>query len=360
MTAPNRPGILLINTGSPDAPRTAETRAYLRQFLSDPRVIDIAPWARWLLLNLVILPFRPKQSAHAYREVWTDRGSPLLVNSAEFRDGLREHLPNAEIEIAMAYGKPAVPDVLRDLVARKVSRIIVVPMFPQYASATTGSVLEAVYTTAAKLPNVPPLVVPPSYYDDAGFLDAWAENARPQLDEFKPDHILMSYHGLPERQIYKCDPTGEHCLKRTDCCDTFRDHQPACYRAHCLATTRGIAQRLNLKPEDFTLCFQSKLGRDPWLSPATDETIVRKAKKGVKRLAILSPAFVADCLETLEELGMRAKDDFLQNGGDAFLLATSLNSHPTWVTAMAGIIRRADAESRTDDPARLEPALQQG
>ncbi len=338
MTTHRRPGIILINTGSPDAPATAETRVYLRQFLSDPRVIDIAPWKRWLLLNLVILPFRPKQSAHAYRQIWTDRGSPLLVNSADFRDRLRERIPQAEIEIAMAYGKPSIPETIARLVAKRVSPLVVVPMFPQYASATFGSVLEGVYKTAAEFPNVPPIVTVPPYYDDAGFLDAWAECVRPQLEAFKPDHILVSYHGLPVRQIEKCDPSGEHCLKRSDCCETFREHQPECYRAQCVATTKGIADRLGWTASDFTLCFQSKLGRDPWLTPATDATVIQKAKDGIKRLAIVSPAFVADCLETLEELGMRANESFLSAGGDAFFLAASLNDHPKWVEAMARVI----------------------
>lgn len=332
--------MLLINTGSPDAPHVPETRRYLRQFLSDPRVIDISPAGRWFLLNFVILPFRPKESAHAYKTIWTERGSPLIVNSEDFRDKLREEFPDAQIEIAMAYGNPSIPDTIKKLVNDRVDRIVVVPMFPQFASATTGSVLECTYKTASELPNVPALVTVAPYYNDAGYLDAWAEVARPQLDEFKPDHVLMSFHGLPERQILKCDPTGAHCLKKPDCCDTYLDANPNCYRAHCLATSRGIADRVGLSQGDYTLCFQSKLGRDPWLAPATDEKIVELARQGVKRLAILSPAFVADCLETLEELGIRGKEDFLANGGEAFILVSSLNDHPRWVSAMADIIRR--------------------
>jgi ferrochelatase len=340
MNLTTRTGILLINTGSPDAPHVPETRRYLRQFLSDPRVIDIAPAARWALLNFVILPFRPKQSSEAYEAIWTERGSPLIVNSEDFRDALRLEFPEATIEIAMAYGNPSIPDMIDRLVNAGVDSIVVVPMFPQYASATTGSVLECVYKTAAEKPNVPPLVAVAPYYNDAGYLDAWAEVARPQLDSYKPDHILMSFHGLPERQIYKCDPTGNHCLKKPDCCERYLEGNPNCYRAHCAATSRGIAERLGLKEADFTLCFQSKLGRDPWLSPATDRSIVELARKGIKRLAILSPAFVADCLETLEELGIRGKKDFIENGGEDVLLVSSLNSHPRWVAAMADILRR--------------------
>ena len=335
-----RVGILLINTGSPDAPETAETRTYLRQFLSDPRVIDIAPWKRWLLLNLVILPFRPKHSAHAYRQIGTDGGSPLLVNSRAFRDALAPLLPQAEIEIAMAYGNPSVPEVMNSLIEKGVDRIVAAPMFPQYASATFGSVLEAVYGAAGKLKFVPPISALPPFYKDAGFLDAWAEVARLQLDKFKPDHTLFSFHGLPERQIHKCDPTHAHCLIAAQCCERFREANPNCYRAHCFATAQGLTERLGLAQDRFTLCFQSKIGRIPWLTPATDQEIVRRAKEGLKRLAILSPAFVADCLETLEELGLRAKGDFLAHGGEAFHLVSSLNDHPSWVKAMANLITR--------------------
>ncbi len=340
MDTSKRIGLMLINTGSPSAPRTAETRVYLRQFLSDPRVIDIAPWARWLLLNLVILPFRPTKSAHAYQQIWTERGSPLIANSRDFAEALKPRLDDVAIEIAMAYGEPSIGAVLRSLVERRVERIVVAPMFPQYASATFGSLLEGVYKTAAELPNVPAITVVRPFYDDPGFLDAWAEVARPELEEFKPDFVLMSYHGLPERQIHKSDPTGQHCLKKTDCCDRFKEANPWCYRAQCLETTKGIAARLGLQPERFRVTFQSKLGRDPWLTPATDQEVVASAKRGVKRLAIVSPAFVADCLETLEELGMRAKEDFLARGGEAFRLVSSLNAHPAWVDAFAGLIGR--------------------
>ena len=334
-----RLGILLVNTGSPDAPEPAETRVYLRQFLSDPRVIDISPLGRWILLNFVILPFRPKHSARAYRTIWTERGSPLIVNSAAFRDALAEQFPEAFVEIGMAYGNPSVPAAINKLLSEGASRILAAPMFPQYASATTGSVLEAVYKTLAHKQNVPPVTVVGPFYDDPGFLDAWAEVARPQLEAFAPDHLLVSYHGLPERQIYKSDPTGSHCLKSTNCCERYRERNPACYRAHCFATTRGLADRLALEPERYTVVFQSKLGRDPWLTPATDATIAELAKRGVKRLAVLSPAFVADCLETLEELGVRGKEDFVANGGEDFLLVSSLNNHPRWVEAFANIIR---------------------
>ena len=340
MTNSRKTGILLVNTGSPDAPEVREVRRFLRQFLSDPRVIDIAPLARWLLLNFVILPRRPKQSAAAYRSVWTDRGSPLIINSEDFRDALRRALPDRPIEIGMAYGRPAVPEALDSLLSQGTRRIVIAPMFPQYASATVGAVLELTYKTAASKPNVTPLSVVAPFYEEPEFLDAWASVAGPELENFNADHIVFSYHGLPERQIFKCDPTGAHCLKQDDCCERYREANPDCYRAHCFATTRGIVERLALAKDGYTVAFQSKLGRENWLTPATDETIVRLAKSGIKRPAVLSPAFVADCLETIEELGMRGKESFLKNGGEAFKMISSLNDHPAWVDGFASILRR--------------------
>ncbi len=335
----DKPGFLLINTGSPDAPEIPETRRYLRQFLSDPRGIDMAPLGRWLLLNFIILPFRPKQSSHAYKQIWTDRGSPLIFHSEDFRDALRKELPEVLIEIGMAYGNPSVPDSIDSLLKQGATRIVLVPMFPQYASATVGAVLELSYTTVAEKLNVPPVGTVPPFYNHPAFLDAWAAVAKPQLDAFNPDHILMSCHGLPERHVVNCDPTGAHCLKKENCCETYLDANPSCYRAHCAATTKGIAERLGLTNQDYTLAFQSRLGRDPWLSPATDATVVDLAKKGVKRVAVLSPDFVADCIETIEEIGMQARDGFIENGGDAFKLVSSLNSEPTWATSFAKILK---------------------
>jgi protoporphyrin/coproporphyrin ferrochelatase len=331
-------GILLINTGSPDAPETAPVREYLNRFLSDPRIIDIAAWKRKLLVKLILLT-RPKESAHAYSQIWTDRGSPLVFHAEDLRDGLRKQLPDALIEIGMAYGRPYVPAALKSLIKQGATRIVLAPLFPQYASATVGSVLELSYKTLAELPNVPPITTVRPFYDHPAYLNAWATLAKPYLDAFKPDHILMSYHGLPERQIEKCDPSGTHCLKSDSCCDNFRDGNPNCYRAHCAESTRGIVERMGLTEDDYTFVFQSKLGRDPWLTPAMDTTVVEMAKKGVKRLAILSPAFVADCIETIEEVGMQARDSFLENGGEAFELVPSLNSEEVWIEAFAQILK---------------------
>ncbi len=332
-------GILLINTGSSSAPKVKETRAYLRQFLSDPRIIDIAAWKRWLLVNLIILPLRPKKTAHAYESVWTDRGSPLIAFSEDFRDALKARVGEAHVAIGMAYGEPSVKSAIDALLDAGVERLVIVPMFPQYASATTGSVLECVYKHCAEKWNVPSVTVLPPYYNDPGYLDAWRAVAAPELEEFKPDFVLLSYHGLPERQILKCDESGSHCLKVDNCCDKLVHANKDCYRRHCVETSKSIVKLLGLEEGKYKVTFQSRLGRDPWLSPATDESIDELAKKGFKRLAVLSPAFTADCLETLEEIGMAAKESFLEHGGEAFHLVPSLNAHPRWVEAMEHLLR---------------------
>lgn len=333
-------GVLLVNTGSSSAPTVPATRAYLKQFLSDPRIIDIPGWKRWLLVNGIILRFRPAKTAEAYREIWTDRGSPLIAISEDFRDALAAKSPDLEFQLGMAYGEPSIPSGIEALMAKYVDRIIVAPLFPQYASATTGSVLECVYKYAAEKWNVPVLSVLPPFYSDEGYLSAWEAVSRPVLDAFNPDHVLLSFHGLPVRQIYKGDPSQKHCLLSEDCCEVDTPANRFCYRKHCLTTARELARRLGLNPENHTVAFQSRLGRDEWLSPATSDTVVDLAHRGVKRLAILSPAFVADCLETIEELGMQARDSFLAGGGKDFTLVPSLNTHSSWVKAFTTLIAR--------------------
>lgn len=334
-----RIGILLVNTGTTDAPRAAETRVYLREFLSDPRVLDINPLKRKFILEAFILPFRPAKSAEAYEAVWMENGSPLIVFSEAFRDKVQERFPNAVVRIAMRYGNPSIPKSFESLIEAGVDRIIVAPMFPHYASASTGSVLELVYQLAGQEWNVPALSALPAFFDDPGFLDAWVAVGKPVLDDFKPDFVLFSYHGLPVRQVQKSDRSGgRHCQVIPDCCESIVDANRHCYRAQCVATTKELVRRFGLKDGEYMTTFQSRLGRDPWLTPATDLEIPKIAAKGFKRVAAFSPAFVADCLETLEEIGIRAKEDFQAAGGEDLVLIPSLNDHPAWVDAFAKLI----------------------
>ncbi len=332
-------GLLLINLGTPDEPTTPAVRRYLREFLGDPRVVDINPVGRALLLHLIILPTRPAKSAAAYRAVWTDRGSPLLFHSQDLTAAVADRLGDGwHVELAMRYGNPSIASALERLEAAKVDRIVVLPLFPQYATSSTGTAIARVMELATARWNVPALDFVPAFFDDPGFLAAFEAVAKPALAEAKPDHVLFSFHGLPVRQVTKTDMTGTHCLASTTCCDSLAN--PSCYRAQCYATARSLAARLALAPEQYTICFQSRLGRTPWIQPFTDVEIDRLAKEGKKRLAVLCPAFVADCLETIEEIGIRAREQFRHAGGDELVLVPSLNSTPAWIDAVVGIAER--------------------
>lgn len=334
-----RTGVLIVNLGTPDAPRAPEVRRYLREFLSDPRVLDIHPLGRWLLLNLIILPTRPSKSAEAYSKVWTPEGSPLLVHSQGLARGLQAALPETPVVLGMRYGNPSLPSALKALRDRGCDRVVVVPLYPQYASSSTGSTLEALYAAAAGLWNTPYFDVVPPFYDDPGFLDAFARRAREVFERQTPDHVVMSFHGLPERHCTKSDETGAHCLKKADCCAAIVDANRNCYRAQCYASARGIAERLGLGEDDYTVTFQSRLGRTPWIRPYTDDVLPTLAKAGKRHVAVLCPAFVADCLETLEEIGMRAAEDWHKDGGATLSLVPSLNAEPDWVEALAALVR---------------------
>ncbi len=334
-------GVLLINLGTPEAPRSGPVRKYLREFLSDPRVLDINPVGRKLLLEGVILPLRPQKSAAAYRKIWTERGSPLLVESLALVEKVREALgAEVPVELGMRYGNPSIASALGRLSAARTSRLVVAPLYPQYSSAATGSSLEEVYRITGAFEVVPNLSVLPPFYADPGFLDAFARQGEPVLARDRPDHVLFSFHGLPERQVKRSDPTAAHCLRSASCCDRMVDANRDCYRAQCFATARALAHRLGLAQGRFTVCFQSRLGRTPWIRPYTDQVIPELAARGMRRLAVICPAFVADCLETLEEIGLRARDQFLSLGGESLSLVPSLNASPAWVSALTALVRR--------------------
>jgi len=343
-------GVLLVNLGTPDAPHAPEVRRYLREFLSDPRVLDISPIGRWLLLNLIILPLRPARSAEAYQKIWTAGGSPLLTHSRDLCERVRAALPDLEVELAMRYGNPSIRAGLAALRDRGCERIVVFPLYPQYAASSTGSSLEAVYREAAKLWNTPYLSVVPPFYEDPGFIAAFAEVGAPVLAELRPDHVLYSFHGLPERHMHKSDVSGSHCLRSEHCCDALVAANRHCYRAQCHATARALTARLGLAPEATTISFQSRLGRAVWIRPYTDVVLPELARRGVKRVAVFCPAFVADCLETLEEIGMRAEADFKAAGGEALRLIPSLNAHPSWVGAAVDLIRETAPRGRRSLP----------
>jgi ferrochelatase len=329
-------GVLVINLGTPDSTEVEDVRRYLRQFLSDPRVLDINPLLRWFLLNFIILRRRPAESAHAYKSIWMEEGSPLLVYSHALVEELRLRMPDRVIALGMRYGNPSIESALDELARAQVDRVIVAPLYPQYAASSTGTALEVVYEHVAKGWNVPSVQVLSPFYEHEGFIDAWASVCRRAFDDFNPDHVLLSYHGLPERHVQKSDPTGQHCLQE-GCCDAIVDANRHCYKAHCYATTRALCASLGLEG-DFSVAFQSRLLKDPWVQPFTDERLVELAKSGSKRLAVVCPSFVADCLETLEEIGIRAKEDFQAAGGEDLRLVPSLNVEEVWVAHLTRML----------------------
>ncbi len=342
MTPQERAGLLLINVGTPASPRPRDVRPYLREFLMDRRVMDVPAWRRWLIVNLLILPTRPRASGAAYEKIWTDEGSPLLIHSRELTRQVAERLgPEVPVELGMRYGEPSIPSAMQRLLDARVQRLVVFPLYPQYSSAANGSGLEVVFREAARLWNVPSLQVVPPFYDHPAFIESCARLALPVLAQVDPELVFFSFHGLPERQIRRSDATGRHCLAADTCCASIGEANRNCYRAQCCETARLLGERLGVPAEQREVCFQSRLGRTPWIRPYTDELLVERARAGCKRAVILSPAFVADCLETLEELDMRGAQTWKENGGETLELVPSVNTSPPWVDAVVRLARES-------------------
>ena len=334
-------GLLLVNLGSPQSPAVADVRRFLREFLSDPRVIDIAGWKRWLILNLFILPFRPKKSAEAYRQIWTEAGSPLITYGEKLAKKVQQRLgPEVTVELAMRYGEPSIASALDRLAEKGVDQIGVFPLYPQYSSSTTGSTIEAVCNEATHRWNTPFLQIVPPFYDDPDFIVALAQRLRETLAETPHQRVIFSYHGLPERHCHKSDPSGRHCLAKDTCCDAIAKTNRNCYRAQCFTTTRSLAERLGLSEAQVVVCFQSRFGRDPWIGPHTEDVLDQLVDEGVEDAVILSPAFVADCLETLEELAIRGREQWVARGGKSLTLAPCLNDSEGWADAVVAIARK--------------------
>jgi len=329
----------MINLGTPESPGPSDVRRYLREFLMDPRVIDLPAWKRWLVVNMILIS-RPRASGEAYAKIWTEQGSPLLVHSRALADKISRRLPELRVELGMRYGNPSIASALQRLRADGVDKVVVFPLYPQYSSAANGSSLDKVYAEAARLWNVPDIETIPPFYDDPGFIAACAAQARPMIDDVDPEKIYFSFHGLPERHVAKSDESGEHCLRSADCCALIVEANRHCYRAQCHATARLLAGQLGIPDDKYVICFQSRLGRDPWIQPYTDQVMIEHARAGVKRAVILSPAFVADCLETLEELGIRAVADWTAHGGERLEVVPCINSDERWVDAAIDLVRR--------------------
>ncbi|MCB1170056.1 MAG: ferrochelatase [Leptospiraceae bacterium] len=327
-------GLLLVNLGSPDSTSVGDVRRYLREFLSDPDVIDLPAAGRNLLLYGIILPFRPRKSAEAYRAIWTEAGSPLIEHTRKLCDGVQAVLgPDFEVKMAMRYGNPSIGSALKQFRDAGIMRVHCIALYPQYSTASMGSTYKEIMRQNAALQDPLFLSTEPAFHYRSGFVNAWTELIRPHLEPgFR---VLFSFHGIPERQVLKSSHDG-HC-QLGDCCNTV---PPFCYRAQCLATARAVAASLGLNSE-WEMTFQSRLGRTPWLKPYTDLRLQDLPEEGIKKVILVSPSFVSDCLETLEELNIRAREDFLAAGGEEFRFVSSLNQNPTWVQEVAGMARAA-------------------
>ena len=328
--------VLLVNLGTPDSPSVSDVRSYLSQFLNDPRVIDI-PWLlRKILVNLIIVPFRAPKSAKIYKELWTEQGSPIITHGENVKHLLQEKLgEDYNVELAMRYKNPSVPSVLEKIRKTNPNKIIVLPLFPHYASASTGSALQEVMDVIRKWWVIPELSFISQYWDHQGYINAFVERGK-QYDWKDYDHVLFSYHGLPERQVDKVYDEGlcndKHCESE------ITEENKYCYKATCFATTRLLTAALGIPEDRYTVCFQSRLDKN-WLEPFSDKVVEAQAKKGAKKLLVFSPAFVADCLETTIEIGEEYQEIFEEHGGEKVQLVESLNDHPLWIEALEDLVK---------------------
>lgn len=333
----NKKAVLLINLGTPAAASPSSVRRYLREFLNDPRVVDLPAILRWPLVNFFIVPFRNKRITLAYQKIWMENGSPLRVISEKIKTALAKELGGEYfVELGMRYGFPDIETALTLL--RQHDFIILLPLFPQYSAAATGSALQASLSLLSRQWNIPEIKAINHFYDQPGFIAASAEIIRQTIGTKKIDKIIFSYHGLPERHIIK-----SHCKAKCDhvqsCPPVNRDNS-FCYRAQCYATTRLIAEKLGLSIHEYEVAFQSRLGRTPWIKPYTDLLLPALIQKGIKNIAMVSPSFTADCLETLDEINIRTRQQWQALGGGEFIFVPCVNDHPLWIKALAEIIRQ--------------------
>lgn len=327
-------GVLLVNLGSPNSTDPKDVKNYLGEFLMDERVIDVPLWARTLLVKGIILNTRPKKSAEAYSKIWWDEGSPLIVLSERLQKKVQQKV-NVPVSLAMRYGKPSIYTGLKELHEQGVDEVLIFPLYPQFAMATTETIL--VLAEELRQQHFPEMRFSdvPAFYNKPEYIEVLATSIAEHLEGFDYDQVLFSYHGVPERHIRKSDVTKSHCKIDGSCCQNSSAAHQYCYRHQCYDTTRQVAEKLNLKEGTFSTSFQSRLGFDPWLQPYTDRTIERLGKEEVKKMAIVTPAFVSDCLETLEEIAMEGEEIFHEMGGKDFKTIPCLNDRDDWVQVMS-------------------------
>ncbi|MCB9767684.1 MAG: ferrochelatase [Candidatus Omnitrophica bacterium] len=327
-------GVLLVNLGSPDSTEVSAVRKYLHQFLMDEKVIDSPYLIRKFVVCCFILPKRPKESAHAYRTIWTDEGSPLIVISQKVKELVQERV-DCPVGLGMRYGNPSSAAGIRELLGQSLDleEILLIPLYPHYAASSYET---AVMEVEKQLKRIAPkirLQVKPPFYDDPDYIEAMVASASEYLKK-DYDHILFSYHGLPERHMKTADPTGKHCLQVENCCSVPSEAHQTCYRHQVFRTTELFVEKAGIPKDKYSISFQSRLGREPWLKPYTDLELERLPKEGVKRILVICPAFVSDCLETLEEIGIRGRESFIQAGGEEYEMIPCMNTHPRWIETL--------------------------
>ncbi len=328
-------GVLLVNLGSPDSTDPKDVKRYLGEFLMDERVIDVPLWLRTFIVKGIILNTRPKKSAEAYQKIWWEEGSPLIVLSERLQQKVQEKTP-LPVGLAMRYGKPSIKQGLEELYAQGVKEVLIIPLYPQFAMATTETILVLAEELRKQFFTDMTITSLPAFYNQPSYVKALSNSIQNALADKDYDHLLFSYHGVPERHIRKSDITKSHCKIDGSCCNTKSTAHEFCYRHQCYQTTKNVIKELGLDENKVSTSFQSRLGVDPWLQPYTDRTIVSKAEKeGVKKLAVVTPAFVSDCLETLEEIAMEGKHEFLEAGGEEFHMIPCINDNDDWVTALS-------------------------
>ena len=332
-------GVLIVNLGTPDSPEVPDVRKYLREFLMDGRVIDIGVVPRFALVNGIIAPFRAPKSAKIYKELWQETGSPLKYYGEVVAQKLQQELGDEYVvKLAMRYQSPNIDAGLSALRQLGLTDIVVVPFFPQYASASTGSVYQKVMEIVGKWEVIPAIRFVNRFLEHPGFIEGFAQTARNYMAEYDYDHFLFSYHGLPERQVLKGDVTKTVCQLGA-CCGTLHAMNQYCYRAQCFETTRLLVRALNIPEGKYTTSFQSRLGNDPWIKPYTDDVIKEMPGKGINSVLAFSPAFVADCLETTIEVGVEYKELFEEAGGKHWQLVESLNDSPIWIETLVDLVK---------------------
>lgn len=336
-----RKGIVLMNLGSPDSTQVRDVRRYLNEFLMDERVIDVPKLVRMLLVKGIIVPFRAPKSAKAYQSIWTKEGSPLIVLTRQLQQALQGQV-TAPVTIAMRYGNPHPKEAYEELLSKvpELEEVILVPLYPHYAMSSYETAVEYAKEVHRKQGYSFKLTILPPYYKHESYIDALAESIRPFLQQ-QYDHILFSYHGVPERHIHKGDITGSHCLKVENCCAVNSPAHAQCYRHQCIVTTNLVAAKLGIPKDKYSFSFQSRLGKDEWLKPYTAKRFEEMPNEGIKNLLVACPAFVSDCLETLEEIAEEGKETFMHAGGESFTMIPCLNVHPKWVEAMVTLLDEA-------------------